>query len=312
MKAVPFGALFLAVLLGFSGLVVSTAPRAQAASTGPTRSFVLYGAVTGTSGWGFSATSIANPGPTLTVNVGDTVSLELVSHDGVTHTWFIDYDNSTTRNGAEPISNEFNGTTGPVWFNFTVDGSHLGTYTYRCSFHPTQMTGLIQILPAPSFVLYGSATGGWGFGPSNISNPGPTLTVTQGKTYTFELVSQDGQAHTFFVDLNANGAPDPGEPLSPTFGGSSQPSVIDWSWTVSTSPGNYTYYCSIHLAAMKGALVIRSSSPSSGPGAPPDYTIYAAVVLIIAIVAIVAAVIIRRRPKSPPSQPPVQPPQRQG
>ena len=202
MKAVPFGALFLAVLLGFSGLVVSTAPRAQAASTGPTRSFVLYGAVTGTSGWGFSATSIANPGP--------------------------------------------------------------------------------------------------------------TLTVTQGKTYTFELLSQDGQAHTFFVDLNANGAPDPGEPLSPTFGGSSQPSVIDWSWTVSTSPGNYTYYCSIHLAAMKGALVIRSSSPSSGPGAPPDYTIYAAVVLIIAIVAIVAAVIIRRRPKSPPSQPPVQPPQRQG
>jgi len=300
MKATHLAVILLGVLLGMSGLVVIATPTAQAA---PTRSFVLYGDALG--GWGFTSTTITAPGPTLIVNAGDSVSIELISDDNAPHNWFIDYNNNSAADSGEPTSATFTSVTVPVWYNFTADSGHVGTWTYRCGIHPSSMKGLIVILAAPTFVLYGSATSGWGLTATDIHNPGPTLTVSQGQIMTFELVSQDGQAHTFFIDLNNNGAADSNEPQSPVFGGSSHPSVISWSWTVSAAAGTYTYYCGIHLTSMKGTLTISSSG--APPSSPPDYSVYAAIIVVIAIVAIVAVVAIRRKPRSPPAQPPMSP-----
>ncbi len=304
MKGTRFGILLLGILLGISGLVVVTAPGARAA---PTRSFVLYG--DSLDGWGFTKTTITNPGPTLIVNAGDTVSLELFSNDSVTHTWFIDYNNNTAQDTGEPTSGDIKSPTVPTWFNFTADPAHVGTWTYRCAVHPEAMHGLIEILPAANIVLYGSATAGWGYGPSNITNPGPSLTVTQGQTVSFEFVSQDGAEHSFFVDVQGTGTLSPSDPQSPAFGGSSHPSVLSWSWTVDIAPGNYTYECGVHLAAMKGTIHVLSSTPSTPPSSGPDYTLYAGIIVVIVVIALAAVVVIRRRPKVPPAQPPAQPPE---
>src|SRR2546427_9991936 len=57
--------------------------------------FTLYG--NASRGWGFSAATLSNPGPNVTVYYGDTENLPLIGNDFHTsHSWFIDYDTSIT------------------------------------------------------------------------------------------------------------------------------------------------------------------------------------------------------------------------
>src|SRR5712692_7407619 len=77
-------------------------PRAHAAS-----SFTLFGRLSGPGGWGFSATTVASPGPTLTVTKGDTVTMTLFSGDGATHNWGIDYNGNGVCDPGEPCSPNF-------------------------------------------------------------------------------------------------------------------------------------------------------------------------------------------------------------
>lgn len=296
-------ALLATALLLSSFAILVAGPTAAAA----THSFTLYGAVT--KGWGFGPNNITNPGPSLTVAVGDTVKLELFSNDSVEHTWFIDFNGNLTADANEPISGSITSSTVATWFNFTVPSGHVGTYTYRCSIHPTTMTGSITIQaapPAPNIVLYGSATQGWGFGSANMSNPGPTLRVATGANVKIELISADHQAHSFFIDLDGNGAVfDANDTGSPTFGGT-QPDVINWTFNVATA-GTYHYYCRIHTTAMQGMIIVGSGSTTTPPSGP-DYTLYAALIIVVVIVAVAAAVLLRRRPRAPPAQPPQQGP----
>jgi len=99
------------------------------------------------SGWGFSNATITQPGPNITVYLGDVVTLTLIGNDSNTpHNWFIDYNNDGQPSPGEPSSPDFNAPGGPkvrVW-NFTADRP--GQYTYRCLYHPTSMTGTIIIL----------------------------------------------------------------------------------------------------------------------------------------------------------------------
>lgn len=293
-----------AALLLSSFAIVLAAPTATAA----THTFALYGAVT--EGWGFGPNNITNPGPSLTVTVGDAVHLQLFSNDSGTHTWFIDFDGSSTVNTGELDSGTFSSRTVPVWFNFTVSSAHVGTFTYRCSIHPSSMTGSITIQaapPPPDIVLYGSASAGWGFGPGNMSNPGPTLHVATGASVKIELVSADTAGHTFFVDLNGNGpVVDASDIQSPGFGGT-HAAVINWTFNVATA-GTYTYYCGIHGSAMRGTIVVGSGGTSPPPPTGPDYTLYAALIIVVVVVAAVAAVLLRRRSRTPPAQPPQQGP----
>ncbi len=302
MKTQRAAILLAAVLLGLSGFAVLGAPTARAA---PTRSFILYGDAV--DGWGFTTSSISTPGPTLVVNAGDLVSIELFANDSATHTWFIDYDNNSATNAGEPTSGQFHSATTPTWYNFTADAAHVGTWTYRCAIHPNTMKGLIVILAAPTYLLYGSMTDGWGLTSTSLHNPGPSLTVTAGQTVTFELVSQDGVAHTLFIDLNNNSRWDANEPQSPEFGGAGNPQVISWTWIASIPAGSYKYLCGIHTTAMEGNLTVASSTPPPPPVSPPDYTLYAAIVVVVAIVAVAVVVFIRRKPRTPPEQPPTPP-----
>ncbi len=306
MKSILCGTLLLTVLLAgatFAAAAPSTVTTSAAAGTTPAWPYTLYGDAV--HGWGLTPTAISTPGPTLVVTTGEQLHLALYSHDGVTHTWFLDLNNNSVADSGEPISTPFSSTTTPTWFNFTVSQTP-GTYTYRCSIHPGTMWGELVVMPAPTFTLWGSAgtTHGWGFTATTITQPGPTLDVKQGQTVTVDLFSADGMDHTFYVDFARSNSTS-GNTVSPVFNGTH---VIRFTFVASPA-GNFTYACGIHGASvMGGTLDVASTSSGTSPASPPDYTVYAVVIVVIVIIAIVAAIVIRRKPKTPPAQPPVNPP----
>ena len=305
MKATSYATLALTILLVGSALVLALPPTAASSATpapaAASYSINLYGAVL--EGWGLSPNSISQPGPSLTLFVGDTVTVHLYSNDSATHTWFIDLTKDNANDTGDISSTSFSSSTVPLNFTFTVPNSP-GTYTYYCEIHPSSMHGSITILAAPTYVLYGSLSGGWGFSPTTLTKPGPGLSAHQGDVVTFELISADGAAHTFFIDIDHSGAaPDSSDPQSAVFGGSQAP-VTSFSYTVAAAPANYTYYCGLHGTAMEGTFQVLSTGGGAPAPSPPDYTLYAAVIVVIVIVAAAAMVVIRRGPRAPPAQPP--------
>ncbi len=114
-----------------------------------------------------------------------------------------------------------------------------------------------------NLTLYGDASKGWGFNTSNITSPGPTITVEYGDVLRLSLIAADGAKHDFFIDLNGNRAPDAGEPKSPDFLSSTTPTV--WSYTVNLAPGTYKYYCQYHFTTMVGTITITT---------PDHYTLW--------------------------------------
>ncbi len=256
-------------------------------------SFTLYGGVT--TGWGFTSTSLTNPGPTITVTQGDTVALTLHSVDTPTviHDWFIDYNNNLAADTGEPKASDFSGTT-PGTFSFTAD--RVGTFTYRCHYHPTTMTGQIVIQTPPTFELYGDGLRGWGEQntTSGITSPGPHLIVNQSDTVTIDLTSADGQLHSWFIDLNNDSAQQSSEPHSSDFAASTR-----YSFQVTLAPGNYTYRCRIHPSMMFGTFTVRAVGGGGGPTGGINTLLIGGIVIVIAIVAVAAAVLMRRKKPGP-------------
>src|SRR5437016_1904044 len=108
--------------------------------------YTLYGNAVG--GWGFSSTTIREPGPNITVFYGDRVNLTLFGTDSAPHSWFIDYDDDKAASAGEPASKDFN-VPGNVVGTLTFLASQTGNWTYRCHVHPTSMTGTISIVGGP-------------------------------------------------------------------------------------------------------------------------------------------------------------------
>jgi len=130
------------------------------------------------------------------------------------------------------------------------------------------------IIPHPaagaSFTLYGSfSPGGWGTTSSSISQPGPTLTVQPGESVSLTLFSADGRPHQFCVDYEST--PDyvcQGSELatqSPMF--TSSTAGTTFPFNAPTTPGTYTYFCTIHRSAMTGQFIVSATPPT------PDFSI---------------------------------------
>ncbi len=89
------------------------------------------------------------PGPTITVDQGDNVTLFLNSLDAARHNWFIDYNNDSRRDPNEPSSPNFQ--TVEVKWNFTANQN--GTFVYRSRFDTASMYGTIVVRPPGSSPL---------------------------------------------------------------------------------------------------------------------------------------------------------------
>ena len=83
------------LLLGSIGIAVP----AEAARDLPIQ---LYGSRS--TGWGLTNTSLSVPGPSLAVEVGDNVTLNLTSFDGNRHNWYIDYNSNSAVDANETSS----------------------------------------------------------------------------------------------------------------------------------------------------------------------------------------------------------------
>jgi len=101
-------------------------------------------------------------------------------------------------------------------------------------------------------------TGGWGFGPGNITDPGPTITVNTGESVSLNLFAADTIDHRFLLDLDGDTFPTAGEPISPRFSSPSTP--LAYGFTNPSTPGTYQYICGIHGTAQRGTWVIRAAN----------------------------------------------------
>jgi plastocyanin len=131
--------------------------------------------------------------------------------------------------------------------------------------------------------LYGSASGGWGFSATNITSPGPTITINQYDYLNLTLHSEDGLPHQFFVDYNNNGVIDTGEPASTTFSSSTT-----FGFNATTS-GNFTYRCAVHPIVMYGKLIVVQ--------VVPEFSSF--LILPLFIVATIVAAVAYRTKHSP-------------
>lgn len=129
------------------GLVSVTAVPAKAASV----PYDLYGSLAG--GWGLASTSESNPGPMLSANAGDTVTITLHSTDGFPHQLLIDYNGNGRADAGEPLSAQFSSTT-----TLTFVASQAGTFQYLCTIHGSAMTGTFTVQGTGAAAPSGSAT----------------------------------------------------------------------------------------------------------------------------------------------------------
>jgi plastocyanin len=91
---------------------------------------------------------------------------------------------------------------------------------------------------------------GWNY--SKPSGANPTITVVQGATVSFNLISENDTSHLFLLDFDNNGVttdcpgtgPDKCSGNIPAMGTSSVA-----PFTVNSPPGNYSYYCLYHSPA---------------------------------------------------------------
>jgi len=96
----------------------------------------LYGRFNPPTGWSLNPAGASDPGPTLSVNQGDHVIMNLTSEDGTPHIFWIDYNGNGAIDTGEPESPQFTGTT-----MFSFDALQAGNFTYWCAIHKPTMRG---------------------------------------------------------------------------------------------------------------------------------------------------------------------------
>lgn len=141
MRSKFFGLSILA--LSMFGIVVvffSMFPCLVAVQAQATNEITLYGSAF--QGWGFTEQTITSPGPQISFQEGELYSMTLISADGITHKFFVDYNGNGNPDSDEPVSPNFSST---VNYQFTPDRT--GEFTYYCSFHPATMFGNASVVP---------------------------------------------------------------------------------------------------------------------------------------------------------------------
>jgi plastocyanin len=164
-------------------------------------------------------------------------------------------------------------------------------------------TSSIGVRPekAVTIPLYGSATSvaGWGRGPNNITEPGPTLTVQQGDVITFQLYSNDSMPHQLIIDLDNSHSNTSGDGWSYEF--SSPTTPMAFTYTANTA-GTFAYFCNLHgYNVQHGTLEVNAAS--SSPPADNTLLIVGGVIAVVVVIAGGTAAM-RMRKKQPPQQPP--------
>jgi plastocyanin len=174
------------------------------------------------------------------------VSLTFTNKDsGVQHNFVL--FRGTSASG--PVLFRGSPVTGPnsTTYGFTAPGP--GTYFFHCEFHPTTMTGKLNVTAGgagpPSASTLDVTAKNLAFNPTSLSAPG-------GGTVTIKFTNDDPQVPHNIVVFNGTSAT--GTPLftgTPVTG----PGTATYSFAASP-PGTYFFHCEFHPTTMKGTLKI--------------------------------------------------------
>lgn len=211
--------LTVGVFGGLLGLSLS-APIGSGADV----SITLYGTFAG--GWSLTPGGETNPGPTITVNPGDQITLHMISQDApIGHGVFIDFND----NGRIDIGTDYSSPTGTdVTHTFTVPSAP-GIHYYYCSIHSgsaydgsfapgAPMYGVFVVNSKPS-AMFATPTG--------------STSWTGGVAHdvVFNLIDEDSPtALTVWVNYSYNGGAQAGAIAGP-IPGTANPNVVPWTPT---------------------------------------------------------------------------------
>ncbi len=212
----------LSVQLLIVGLIVGPLLIGAFTARGASKSFTLYGDAA--TGWGFTSGGETMPGPTMTVDQGDSVTMTLYADDSLPHGFHIDYDGDGVVDSGEPYSGIFSSPTVPLTYTFTASVS--GTFRYRCTVHPTMMFGTWTTTAAVHDIAVTSVT----------ASP---LTVTAGDSVTVTVVvaNQGTVQETTTVGAYAGSMSVGSNPVT-LDAGATDAVVLTWD-TTGIAPGDY-------------------------------------------------------------------------
>ncbi len=258
-------AAFASVLLAgvFGGLpTVSVGDHDVAAPTvsPASLSLTLYGTFAG--GWSFTPAGETNPGPTITANAGDSLTVHIISEDvpapAAPHGLFVDF-NDDGRIGVGDYSSP---TGSDVTFTFTVPSTP-GSHYYYCSIHSGDYNGM-YVPGAPMhgvFVVNGPPS-------ASYASPGASTAWTAGSAHNivFNLVDENPPtSSTLWVNYTYAGGAQGGAIAGP-IAGTANPNVVPW-----TPPGFTATDVVINVTAVDqaGARGFSRSAPFEVDGTPP-------------------------------------------
>ena len=272
-RALGIGVLVIAASFG---VLFAAAPPARAANV----YLHLYGTTAG--GWSFTSGTETNPGPTITTDSTDVVTLNLTSDDGQPHIFLLDYNGNNNSQPWEPTSSTFSVTDTTLVFSSAPPG----TYFYICDIHDWAMRGvwIVQGPPVPDTAppVIASAT---------VNPPSPLVsdTVTISASVTDNVGVANVSAHivgpsSFDQNLTMTG-PEPTFTVSRVFTAAGTYTVTIWA---NDSAGNN--------ASQVDTFTVSASSNPPGGNPPADNTgIWAAVAAVVILLFLLFALAMWRR-----------------
>src|SRR3989475_10772963 len=144
---------------------------------------------------------------------------------------------------------------------------------------------------AVTIILYASFTApaGWGRGPNNITEPGPTLTVDQGDVVTFQLFANDSTSHQLIIDVDNSHSNNSGDGWSYQF--SSKTTAATFTYTANTA-GTLTYFFNVHgYNVQNGTFVVNAAPAPPAPAGGKTLLIVCGGIFVVVVIRVAAAAV---------------------
>src|SRR2546425_1066677 len=133
------------------------------------------------------------------------------------------------------------------------------------SFAPSVFPSITQVQASSRTISLVGTSGAYYY----WNNSNPTITVTQGDALTIDVSSSNSVPHRLLIDLDKDGYTDTTDcGTLDVCSGMVPPSASVGPFSVNSSPGTFTYYCTFHPTSMFGSFVVQSQTSST-----PDFTI---------------------------------------